>query len=102
MRRANTLTYGLDWYTPGDEIILTLLEKFTVQIERRLPANHRELLDDVQADLYNVAKARALLGRQDPFWELMFEIHRAGAWPCGCRDFPNGELVELVAFVPTA
>ncbi len=99
MRRPNALTYGLDWYKQREHTFLTLIDRFTVQGKHCLPASYNELVDDVVADLYNVVKARALMGRQHWFSELVLEIYRAGAWPCGWRDYPKG---ELVAFVPPA
>jgi prevent-host-death family protein len=43
-KKPNSDFYGLDRYPQGVDTIVTLVEKFTVQIKRRLPANYRELL----------------------------------------------------------
>jgi hypothetical protein len=98
LRSVRSATYKLEWYRQVDDAFVGLMEVFTAQVRRRLPDRYSDLLDDVVADLYNVAKARAVLSTRHDFFELVFAVYLAGAWPCGWRgDYPDG---RVVAFIP--
>jgi len=100
MRPVVAATYYLEWYRQADDCMGALLETFFAQVKRRIPVIYRDLIDDVVADLYNIAKARAVLNEPRPFLESLFVIYCAGAWPCGWRgDYPDG---QVAAFVPPA
>jgi len=78
-----------------------LEEKWVRGLKKRLPKELHETLDDVMADLSNVARARAFFGATDAFFERLFALYRAGGWPCGWRDGPPPAGTPIV-FVPSA
>ncbi|EEM16289.1 hypothetical protein COM13_22410 [Bacillus pseudomycoides] len=51
--------------------------------------------NDVVADLNNCAFSRAINGKKNDFFETMFEIYKAGGFPCGWNgEYPgNGRII---------
>ena len=58
-----------------------------------LSSECKEIWDDVYNDIINCIKARAILGKNNDFFEKIFEIYLSGGWPCGWEGkFPNGKV----------
>jgi len=71
-----------------------LLPILTKHVKMQLDEKHRDLLDDIVADLFNSACNRALHGSDDHFFEHVFSIYRFGGWPCGWQgDYPDGRFL---------
>jgi len=75
--------YRLKWFHQPDGGFSRLLEAFFEHAGRRVPPPYVSLVEDISSDLYWVAQARALLSEAHPFVERIFEIYKAGGWPCG-------------------
>jgi hypothetical protein len=54
--------------------------------------------DDVYSDLINCAKTRAIQGKDNKFFEKIFEVYKAGGWPCGWEG--NYAMGKLIAYFP--
>ena len=53
----------------------------------------KEIWDDVYSDLINCIKARAIVGKENFFFEKIIEVYASGGWPCGWEgNFPNGRM----------
>lgn len=53
----------------------------------------KEIWDDVYSDLINCIKTRAIEGKDNFFFEKIFEVYSSGGWPCGWEgNFPNGKM----------
>ncbi|MBV7319021.1 hypothetical protein [Bacillus halotolerans] len=72
-----------------------LLEVFSVNV-RRVSAEFNIFFEDVVADLNNCAINRAVNGNTHNFFKKLFEIYKAGYFPCGWYgDYPNGSYIAL-------
>jgi hypothetical protein len=77
-----------------DKQIAAALEDVASIVERQLDARHRELLDDIVADLKGCIYSRLFQGISNPFFEEILTIYRSGGWPCGWDgDWPEGNLL---------
>ena len=100
MRPVVAATYRLRWYEEARPAFDGLLKDLTRVIEQRLGPGYRDLVDDVVADLYNIAKARAVLAGPSAFLERLWLIYGVGAWPCGWDgDYPEG---RIAVFLPNS
>jgi hypothetical protein len=53
-------------------------------------------VNTVYDDLEYIMLARAVMDVTDLFWEKMFQVYRAGGYPCGWKGaYPEGQLVVL-------
>jgi hypothetical protein len=69
-------------------------------LKRRLKRQYWEVIDDILFDMRACADNRAVFGKTDNFYEEVFQIYRAGGWPCGwVGRFPDG---VFAVYVPTA
>ena len=60
----------------------------------RVPPAYAAVMDDVIADLANIASSRGVSGAGDSLWDRMWEAYRQGGWPCGWEgNYPAGVLV---------
>jgi len=62
---------------------------------RKSSFKYSEFFDDVVADLTNCAINRAINGKNNSFFEELFEIYQFGAFPCGWDgNYPDeGKIV---------
>lgn len=83
-----------------------LSEDIDRPIHKRLPMSYGpdpdhliDFRDEVSSDLVHCAEARALTdGTGLPFWERLFEVYKAGGFPCGWYGkYPDGTLIVYVA-----
>jgi hypothetical protein len=64
------------------------------EIRIQLGQRHKELLDDIMSDLKGCLYSRAVLGRNNSFFEHVLMIYQNGGWPCGWKgDWPNGQAI---------
>ncbi|HAG44068.1 MAG TPA: hypothetical protein DCL31_12985, partial [Clostridium sp.] len=53
----------------------------------------KDIWDDVYSDLINCVKVRAIIGKENSFFEKKFAVYLSGGWPCGWEgNFPNGKM----------
>lgn len=53
----------------------------------------KDIWDDVYSDLINCVKVRAIIGKENSFFEKVFAVYLSGGWPCGWEgSFPNGKM----------
>ncbi|KYD06490.1 hypothetical protein [Bacillus atrophaeus] len=72
-----------------------LLNIFAENI-RSASTDFNPFFEDIVADLNNCAINRAINGNTDNFFEKVFEIYKAGYFPCGWNgDYPNGGFIAL-------
>lgn len=77
-----------------DDELGVLIDYFHSVLRKKLHGEYIDLLDDIAADLYNCAYARAVHGIKDGLFEKIFFTYRAGYWPCGWTDdYPNGNML---------
>ncbi|WP_069838565.1 hypothetical protein [Bacillus sp. F56] len=75
------------------EDIDALLDIFSESI-RHASTEFKTFFEDIVADLNNCAINRAINGNTNNFFEKVFEIYKAGYFPCGWNgDYPNGTFV---------
>ncbi|NLS89343.1 hypothetical protein EYI23_15490 [Bacillus subtilis] len=75
------------------EDIDALLDIFSDSI-RHASTEFKTFFEDIVADLNNCAINRAINGNTNNFFEKVFEIYKAGYFPCGWNgDYPNGTFV---------
>jgi hypothetical protein len=64
------------------------------KLKRSLDRRYHSTLDDAASDLYQCAYSRAICGRNNIFFESMFESYVSGSWPCGWESsYPSGRMV---------
>ena len=77
-----------------------LTETMRQCLEENLPQEYIRTLNGIDGDMYSCARSRALMGDQNPFFEKLFNLYKAGVWPCGWEgNYPEG---QLVVFVPSS
>jgi hypothetical protein len=87
-------SYSTENFSPIRAALSDLGRSLNTLIRPRLGPEHRELLDDIAADLNNCAFSRAVLGDQNAFFENLFSIYKAGGWPCGWYgEYPQGRAM---------
>ncbi|MDZ5671411.1 hypothetical protein [Bacillus stercoris] len=75
------------------EDIDALLDIFSESI-RHASTEFKTFFEDIVADLNNCAINRAINGNTNNFFEKVFDIYKAGYFPCGWNgDYPNGTFV---------
>lgn len=71
-----------------------LWETFLAAIPPRLQEPYDAVVDDIVADLFNVAASRAAFGPGDRLFDRVWDAYRRGGWPCGWEgDYPQGRLI---------
>ncbi len=86
--------YRLQGFESIDDELSKLLDILSAAIQRHLPLEYTDLMDDAVADLHACAFSRAVSGASNPFFERLFAVYRAGGWPCGWSGrYPEGKLV---------
>ena len=86
--------YTIPGFTEVKENLTSSLKLLTAWLKRKLDESYVVILDDIIADLFNCACARAVDGTSNPFFERLFTIYKAGAWPCGWSgQYPQGHIV---------
>ncbi|MFC7393457.1 hypothetical protein [Scopulibacillus cellulosilyticus] len=98
MAEVDAVSYEKENFEEEMDNLDKLLDTFTKILKVRLKGPYQELLDDIVADLHNCAINRALNGKQNNFFEHLFEIYKAGGWPCGWYgNYPEG---SVIAYIP--
>ena len=93
MSRVKAVGYTIAEFAQSKEKLAENIKLFTMFIRRRLDEQHRDLLDDVVADLYNCAVARAIQGNSPGFFETLLDVYKTGGWPCGWDgNYPQGRI----------
>lgn len=50
--------------------------------------------DDIEADLTLCMQSRAMMGKENSFFEDMFNAYLLGGWPCGWKgNYPEGKMI---------
>jgi len=63
-------------------------------IKDHLPEEYMQALNDIDGDMSCCARSRAMVGKQNHFFEKIFQIYQNGAWPCGWEgNYPEGKLI---------
>jgi hypothetical protein len=74
--------------------VRALDEPFARALAQQLPPAYQPVLDDVAADLQNIALSRAVPGAGTGLFGLMWDVYQRGGWPCGWEGaYPDGRLV---------
>ena len=72
-------------------------EAIRKNLEVGLPEDYMLALNDIDGDLSSCAQSRAYVGEANPFFEKLFDLYKAGVWPCGWEgNYPAGKLVVFV------
>ena len=62
-----------------------------------IPFDYIDINEEVEGDLTMCALNRLVNGKTDNFYEKIFEVYKAGGWPCGWKGtYPNGEVIVYV------
>lgn len=96
MSKVNEDKYLMENYKEFNKKI----DDFELLISKNLKIakEYRETLDDAYADIVNCAICRAIYGKNDGFFEKLYNVYKSGGWPCGWEgNFPEG---KLIAFYP--
>jgi|SRR3569833_226730 len=94
MSRVKGVGYALEDFSDPRKELSENIKFFTSCLRHSLDESYRDLLDDIVSDLYSCAFARAVQGETPGFFEILFEIYKAGGWPCGWRgNYPQGNVV---------
>lgn len=81
-------------YSEVDSKLSGILDELDREIRIQLDQQHKELLDDIVSDLKGCLYSRAVLGKNNNFFENVFMIYQSGGWPCGWKgDWPNGQAI---------
>lgn len=72
----------------------TVVDDFNVTLVDQLGEQYKEILDDVISDLKGCLFSRAILGKNNEFFESIFSIYLIGGWPCGWEgEWPSGKVI---------
>lgn len=81
-------------YSEVDSKLSGILNELDREIRIQLDQRHKELLDDIVSDLKGCLYSRAVLGKNNSFFEHLFMIYQNGGWPCGWKgDWTNGQAI---------
>lgn len=74
-------------------------EEIANGLRNHLPDSYSDFFENVVVDLRNCAINRAINGQVQNFYEQIFNIYKAGGFPCGWNgDYPdNGEIIVYFA-----
>ncbi|MBU3177796.1 hypothetical protein KPL47_15805 [Clostridium estertheticum] len=62
-----------------------------------IPSGYLDIIEEVQGDLYMCALNRLVNGKTDNFYENVFDVYKAGGWPCGWEGkYPNGKIIGYI------
>ena len=93
MSKVKKTAYEIESFEDIRENISKLLKLFTMYIRKSLNDQYYDLLDDIIGDLYNCALNRAANGKENNFYERIYDIYSSGGWVCGWHgEYPKGEL----------
>jgi hypothetical protein len=87
-------TYSDPSLAPVRQAMGELLERLTEAVRPRVAPQYADIVDDIVADLRNVAFSRSVFGANERFFDLVWDAYRQGGWPCGWEgEFPTGWLI---------
>lgn len=91
--------YSNELYDIVDKQILSLLNDINTVVHQSLSRKYEELLDDIVSDLNMCLYSRAIQGKDNVFFEKIYEAYQLGGWPCGwAGGWPDGEIVIYSPF----
>ncbi|MCX6368580.1 MAG: hypothetical protein NTX57_18010 [Armatimonadetes bacterium] len=62
-------------------------------VSERLAELFSDAVEEVASDMELLIETRALVGRENAFFEQLFHWYKSGVWPCGWRGrYPEGKL----------
>ncbi|MFP3888563.1 hypothetical protein HPB58_06920 [Priestia filamentosa] len=72
-------------------------EEIANGLRNQITDSYRDFFEDVVVDLRNCAINRAINGQNQNFYEQIFNIYKAGGFPCGWKgEYP--EIGEIIAY----
>lgn len=82
-------------------VVIKGLDEITEEIanglRNQITDSYRDFFEDVVVDLRNCALNRAINGQNQNFYEQIFNIYKAGGFPCGWKgEYP--ETGEIIAY----
>lgn len=69
-------------------------ERLNSYLEDNVLDEFSDAFNEIFSDFLNIAINRAVNGNKNNFHEKLFEIYKAGGWPCGWEgSYPKGKIV---------
>jgi len=88
--------YGIAYQNPDYKNFMEALDSIGELIEKNLHIlkEYEIVWEEVYSDLRCCARTRAIQGKTNKFFEKIFEVYKAGGWPCGWDgNYPDGKLI---------
>ncbi|WP_160323676.1 hypothetical protein, partial [Defluviitalea phaphyphila] len=77
--------YGIAYQNPDYKNFMKTLHSINGLIKKNLHIlkEYEIVWEEVYCDLIDCARTRAIQGKTNKFFEKIFEVYKAGGWPCG-------------------
>ena len=97
MRSVWAQVYSDEGFKNLEDNVKKLIDELSLNLAKKLRSSQIEAIgEEVIADMQNIIYSRAVFGKENSFWESLFQTYQSGLLPCGWKgEYPKGSLTTF-------